>query len=317
MKLFDCYSNMWIDASAKRKQTGENVIMTKYAGKWEKGDCLGSYCPITVNPTSTVPEYRQITDLVDLIRTLTEEAADKAAVVADGRTLEKLSESDIHSIVLGVRDMSFALNDLTQIDYLYDLGFRIMSLTGNGENALASGFEGRYDHGLTDEGRRMARLLSRKGIMLDLSGLNERSFDETAGMIEGPFIVSHGNCYKICGSSQNYYNSQLRAVRDHGGLFCVSAKGPLVSDLKEEWDLKHYCDHVVYAAETIGIDHVALGFNYMNFINGYEGNEYDGFLEDLKDTEDSNNVVEELRSRGGSNEDISKICFYNFLRLLN
>ena len=316
MEFFDGYSNLWIDAWAARKKSDENIILSKYAAKWKNSGCAGSYCPVSIDPGRNEPEFRQITDHVSLIRRTVKEAEETVSAVVDGETVYANAEKGIHSLVLGVNDVSFAIYDMSQIDYLYDIGFRVMSLTGPGENPLASGYRGRVHAGLTDEGKRIVRYLRKKGVLIDLSNLNERSFVETANLTEGPLFVSHGNCYKFCANERNYFNSQLKAIRDSGGLFCVSAAGELLSDNPDERDLQSFCDHIVYASELIGVEHVGIGCNFMDFLNDYNGNEYLDYAKGFRNENNLPDLWDELKLRGAKDGDIEKICFGNFVRII-
>ena len=316
MRFFDGYSNLWIDAWAARKSSDENIILKKYKDRWKNSNCVGSYCPISIDPGKHEPEFRQISTLVSLIRNTLKETEEYASVVVDSGTAEVNAGKGIHSIVLGVNDVSFALYDTSQIDYLYDIGFRIMSLTGADENPLASGYNGRVHSGLTDDGKRIVRYLRKKGVMIDLANLNERSFVETANLLDGPIFVSHGNCYKFCANERNLFNSQLKMIRDSGGVFCVSAVGELLSDNPDERDLQSFCDHIVYASELIGIEHVAIGCNFMDFLNDYGGNEYSGYARGLRNEKNMPAIWDELKERGASDSDIDLICCGNFLRII-
>lgn len=85
--------------------------------------------------------------------------------------------------------------------------------------------------------------------------------------------------------------------------------GNFFSQLQQLWpggDLQTFVDHIDYAVQRIGIDHVGIGndFNHGGGIKGFV------------DLGEAGSVTRELVSRGYSEADIAKIWGENFLRVL-
>jgi membrane dipeptidase len=72
--------------------------------------------------------------------------------------------------------------------------------------------------GLTDAGRRLVRECDRLGIMLDLSHLNARGFDEVAALTQGPLVATHSNAWAVTPSTRNLTDRQLAMIRERGGM---------------------------------------------------------------------------------------------------
>lgn len=74
------------------------------------------------------------------------------------------------------------------------------------------------DAGLSPTGKRAARTIQDKGMILDLSHLNATGFWDAAALATRPFIASHSNATALCGEPRNLTDEQLRMVRDANGV---------------------------------------------------------------------------------------------------
>lgn len=119
--------------------------------------------------------------------------------------------------------------------------------------------------GLTPAGRRLVRRCAELGVLVDLSHLNEAGFWDVAGLEAGPLVASHAGAHRLCGCSRNLTDRQLDAVRASEGLVGIVFATPFLrADFEDTADtpLSEIVRHVVYAAERIGVEHVALGSDF-------------------------------------------------------
>lgn len=105
--------------------------------------------------------------------------------------------------------------DLKLIETLKSDGVRYLTLTWNGENAIAGGSG--TDKGLTRFGREVIRELNRLKICTDLSHLNDKSFFAAIERAEYP-IASHSNSRGICPVPRNLTDEQLKLIGAKNGL---------------------------------------------------------------------------------------------------
>ena len=135
-------------------------------------------------------------------------------------------------------------------------GVRMVTLTWNGPNALGSGND--TSHGLTGFGRSCVGELERRGIVVDVSHLNDAGFKDVCATARRPFAASHSNARAVCGHPRNLADWQLRELADCGGIaglnFCTQRLADPTRD-----DVLRHVDHVL---ETAGEDVLALGSDY-------------------------------------------------------
>jgi membrane dipeptidase len=119
--------------------------------------------------------------------------------------------------------------------------------------------------GLTDKGKDLIRLCDEMGILIDLSHLNEKGFDDVARHSRAPLIATHSNAHAICPSTRNLTDRQLHMIRERGGMvglnfatFFLNPDGRADAGTGFDPMLRHL-DHLI---THLGEDHVGLGSDF-------------------------------------------------------
>ena len=163
--------------------------------------------------------------------------------------------------------------------------------------------------GLTEAGKELVAECNKLRIMLDLSHLNEKGFDDIARLSDAPLVASHSCVHAICQSSRNLTDRQLKVMAESKGLVGLNyAAGFLREDGKRlsfdgfEVMLRHL-DHLL---GILGEDGVALG------------SDFDGALmpRDLADASMLQNLTEAMLAHGYGAELTAKIAWKNWVNLL-
>lgn len=119
--------------------------------------------------------------------------------------------------------------------------------------------------GLTDAGKRLVRECNRLGIMVDLSHLNQKGFDDVAAISDAPLVATHSNAWAVTPSTRNLTDRQLAAIRDSKGMVGLNfATVFLREDGRQNpdmgWDpMLRHLDHLL---DHAGEDHVGLGSDF-------------------------------------------------------
>jgi Zn-dependent dipeptidase, microsomal dipeptidase homolog len=118
-------------------------------------------------------------------------------------------------------------------------------------------------------------------------------------------------------------DEQIKAVGARGGVIGINAV--LVSPRKEEATLDRYIDHIEHVRDLIGIDGVAIGFDFFEFIYRQwseadqiafqEKFTHAHFVPELGKHSDSRRLTRRLIERGFSDDDVEKILFRNWMRI--
>lgn len=212
-------------------------------------------------------------------------------------------------LVLGLEGL-LNLEKVEDIDILYNLGIRHAMLTWNEENKYATGVAGPKEHGLTSEGKKLLDRMIELDMIIDVAHLNEKSFYDVLSYTNKNIIFSHGNVKDLCDHRRNLTLDQLKALKEADGLFGLTLAKNFVSKEVDKQTLSYFLDHVDYAVEVMGIDNVMFGFDFMDYLEeGFN----DANLREVNSAPDAYKIVEGLKLRGYSDEDIKKICYNNFV----
>lgn len=119
--------------------------------------------------------------------------------------------------------------------------------------------------GLTAKGHDLVRECNALGILIDLSHLNEKGFDDVARLSDAPLVATHSCAHAVTASTRNLTDRQLRAVAESGGVvglnFGVSFLRPDGKRLTfDGFDpILRHLDHLL---GVLGEDGVAIGSDY-------------------------------------------------------
>jgi membrane dipeptidase len=160
---------------------------------------------------------------------------------------------------------------LEALDELYALGLRSLGLVWSRPNAFAQGVPFAFPSspdtgpGLTPAGRALVRRCAQRGVLVDLSHLNERGFWDVARLEAGPLVASHSGAHALCAASRNLTDRQLDAIGASGGLVgIVFATTFLRADFADDpqTPIGLIVAHARHVADRIGVAHVALGSDF-------------------------------------------------------
>ncbi|MDB6148013.1 MAG: hypothetical protein JWO45_1677 [Spartobacteria bacterium] len=216
--------------------------------------------------------------------------------------------------------------DLNLLRVFYELGVRVIGLTHARRNAAGDGGafarNGSTAAGLTAFGREVVRKCEALGIVIDLAHINPAGFDDVLEITTKPVIVSHTNARRYYDIERNISDEQIKRVGQRGGVIGINSV--LVAPCKEDATIDRYVDHIEHVRDLIGINGVAIGFDFFHFIyrqwpaivREQFHNKYANFhfIPDLLDHSHARAVTRTLIERGFADEEIEKILFGNWMR---
>jgi membrane dipeptidase len=215
-------------------------------------------------------------------------------------------------VLLGMEGLS-QLKDVNELRHLYDLGFRHASLTWNEVNRYAGGLSSDID-GLTLLGKSLLKEMESLGMIIDLAHANAITFRDILTHTSGPIIISHGNTKVLCNHIRNYTDEQLLQVKDRGGVVGICGIGSFIAEDKEHRTVQTMAKHIDYAVKLLGIDHVGIGFDVCYYLGDSSPN---NGVKGFETIADAGNLFEELRKLGYNEEEIHKIKYANFARIVH
>ncbi|MDD3346262.1 membrane dipeptidase [Oscillibacter sp.] len=317
--VFDGHSDLLYDVTRRRLAGEDHVLERRHRQRLEAGGVEGLVLAIWTSSTKEtfwkdVPGAETERARRELL--LAAAAAEFREcpwlqVVRTAAEAEQAKAAGKLYAFLGVEGMAAIGADLDAIDRYVSLGVRLGMLTWNEENLLATGAKGDAQKGLTALGREAVFRMWDRGILVDVSHLNDGGFGDVCRLARGPVIASHSNCRALCDVPRNLTDDQLRAIRDTGGVVGLNVYHGFVHKDPALRTARTLALHAVHMAEVMGVEHVACGFDFCEFFGpGNEG------AEGLEDCSQIKNLFYWLEQFGMTARERSLIARENFLRVL-
>lgn len=148
--------------------------------------------------------------------------------------------------VLTVENGSVLAGELSEIKRLANLGVNMITLTWNGENEL--GFGQLENRGLKPFGKQCVAVMEQNGIIVDVSHLSDRGFEDVCSISKKPFVASHSNARRVCGHKRNLADEQILEIISRGGIIGLNFYRAFLNDrpaLADKFDLLRHAEHIL------------------------------------------------------------------------
>tara|TARA_R110002153_G_scaffold38643_1_gene112025 strand:+ start:6103 stop:7278 length:1176 start_codon:yes stop_codon:yes gene_type:complete len=217
---------------------------------------------------------------------------------------EFLKQREANPTLLGMllgTEGSHALNgDLSNIQSLFDSGFRMMSLQHFFDNKLGGSLHGESGEGLTEFGKEALQKMQSLGIMVDVSHSSEQVVKDVLAISNQPLLVSHTGFYGHCPSARNIPDDLMQQIAANKGLIAVGYWDGAVC----EPNVTEIAKAIKYGIELVGSEHIALG------------SDYDGATSVPFDTSQLIYLTQALLDLGISEQQIKQVMGGNMLQYL-
>ena len=229
----------------------------------------------------------------------------KLVVIKNKRDLtafvERRKTEKIVGGFLGIEGAHALDGKLENVDVLYDAGFRMMSPSHFFDNDIGGSAHGVEKYGLTELGKKVIARMESKHMLVDVAHASPKTIDDILAIAIRPVVVSHTGVKGTCDNQRNLSDDQLKRIAATGGVIGIGFWDTAVCGE----DAAAIGRAIKYAANVIGVDHVALG------------SDFDGSVHAPFDTSGESLITEALLNEGFSDEDTAKIMGGNLLRLLS
>lgn len=203
-----------------------------------------------------------------------------------------------------------------QVAEWWEAGLRIIGPAHYGPSPYAhgTGTEG----GLFPPGKPLLREMSRVGMILDVTHLADKAFDEAMDAYDGPVLASHHNCRALVPDQRQLTDAQIQRLLQRGAVIGAAFDAWMLSP---GWirgqttpegagvNLEKVVDHIDHVCQLAGnARHAAIGTD----LDGGFGREQSPY--DLDTIADLQMIPSLLRKRGYDEDAIQGICHGNWLR---
>lgn len=167
--------------------------------------------------------------------------------------------------IYGIEGLDY-LENISDIDILYDLGVRSVNIVWNNKNKFGGGTRAESNLGLTDLGEELVEKLIDKNIAIDLSHANEKTFYdiiEKAKYLKNKgknpkIFASHSNLKSIYNVKRNLTDKQIIKIKELDGIIGIVEYKGFVCEEKENYE-QYYLEHINYLKNLLdGVENIAL-----------------------------------------------------------
>ena len=317
--------------------------------KLRRGGVGGSFFAL-YTPPETAPDAatRYALEMISAVYDAVDANPDLAALAFSPEEAEENAKEGLFSVFIGMENGAPIQQSLSLLRTFYRLGVSYVTLTHNGDNAIAdSAAEGKRWHGLSPFGKEVVAEMNELGMMLDLSHASDETFWACIRLSTAPVIATHSCCRALCGHRRNLTDEMLRALGEADGYvginFCPSflsdrfATDPADAALMDEADRAEAAfiadpadpervrawEQMQDRVETIWrpgvkevVDHIDHAVELAGIDHVGIGSDYDGILvapAGLENVSKIGLVFDERRLRGDDAGQVEKVAGKNLL----
>jgi membrane dipeptidase len=273
----------------------------------------GDALPTSVLETKAARDT--VLSMLSLLLRIERESQGRVRICRDVGDIQESLDHGALAAVLHLEGAEAIDANFELLDVLYAAGLRSIGPLWSRPNAFGHGVpflcpsSPDTGPGLTALGKELVAACNRLKILVDLSHLNERGFWDVAAISNAPLVATHSNAHALSPHARNLTDKQLAAIGETGGLVGINfATSFLRSDGRADPDTpaELVIDHLEHVLRYVGEDGVGLG------------SDFDGarIPAGIGNAAGLQTLVELMRARQYGERLIEKLCFGNWLRVL-
>ena len=324
--------------------------------KLKKGNVDGAFFALYIPADMDTDDAKSyLLRLMGGVKRTLAENPDKAALAVSMSHAVQNKSKGLFSIFLGLENGS-PLGDSEEsfelLQKLYDAGVRYVTLCHSRHNQICDSCACTTPKwgGLSPFGKRLVAEMNRIGMLVDVSHISDSSFYDVLACSTKPVVATHSSCRSLAGHPRNMTDDMIRELAARGGVIQInfypvfldsdfasrlSSSGiaergesieaefiadPANIEKRQAWNAvqrellalerpsyKLIADHIDHVVSLVGVDHVGIGSDYDGIEITPDG---------MEDVSMMPKLFDELRTRGYSEEDLTKIAGGNFFRVL-
>ncbi len=290
---------------------------------------------------------------IDAVRRLAETRPDAMVLATTAAEVRAAHQAGKIAALMGMEGGHMIDESLPVLRDYARLGVRYLTLTHSINTTWGDSSGDKPAHnGLTDFGKDVVRELNRLGVMVDVSHVADKTFEDALATSRAPLLASHSSCRALTGHVRNMTDEMIRAMAAIGGVIQINylnsyideplrlaeeARQPQVDAIRKDMEAKYPGPQNAEKRmmETIGavaalqpplpvaqwqriVDHIDHAVKIAGADHVGLGSDFDGasMPEGMEDVTRLPKITEELLRRGYTEAQVKGILGGNVLRLM-
>ncbi|MCM1130553.1 MAG: dipeptidase [Roseburia sp.] len=284
----------------------------------KEGNCLLQCFAMFVYLKKTPEPFKYCIQMINRYYEEIERYKDKIAPVLCYSDLAKNQVEGKISSLLTIEEGGVTESSLAYLRTFHKLGVRMICLNWNFENGVGHPNFKLTEHpdfktpntkeGLTEYGIEMVKEMNRLGMIVDVSHLSDKGFYDCLKYSSKPIVASHSNARGVCNHVRNLTDDMILKLKENGGVMGMNFCAAFLNENEEVGKNTIPCviEHIKYIKNLAGIDVIAIGSDF----DGIDPNIQ------MKNASLMPKLFEEMRTQGFTEEEIERVAYRNFLRVL-
>lgn len=322
--------------------------------RMREGGLDGLFFSIYMAGSVTGPQaVKRSLEQIDAVRRLTEDRPDAMVLATTAAEVRAAHKAGKISALMGMEGGHMIDESLPVLRDYARLGVRYLTLTHSLNTTWGDSSGDKPAHsGLTDFGKDVVRELNRLGVMVDVSHVADKTFDDALITSRAPLLASHSSCRALTGHVRNMTDDMIKALAAKGGMIQINylnsyideplrlaeeARQPQVDAIRKDMEAKYPAPanaekRMMETIAAVGalqpplpvaqwqriVDHIDHAVRIAGADHVGLGSDFDGasMPEGMEDVTRLPKITEELLRRGYTEPQIKGILGENVLRLM-
>jgi membrane dipeptidase len=192
--------------------------------RMKEGGLSAIFFSIWIPSRVTGPEaVHRALEQIDAVREQVRKHPGDLALATTAAEIREAHKKGQIAALMGVEGGHMIDSDLAVLRTYAALGVRYMTLTHSGNDEWADSSTDKPVHnGLSDFGKGVVREMNRLGVMVDISHVSDKTFDDALAISRAPMIASHSSCRAICDAPRNMTDEMMKALAARGGVVQIN-----------------------------------------------------------------------------------------------
>ncbi|MFX1481206.1 MAG: dipeptidase [Promethearchaeota archaeon] len=330
MVIVDGHSDYALQIYREHLKGNKNVIKEQHLPLLQRGginvEVLTVGGDFELFPEFDARGYNTTLKVINAIQDEISNSPDLFLLIKDAQDFDKIDNHRV-SFLFALEGSGSIGDNFSRFHNYYELGVRSIALTHNKKNLFADGCAVKEAKGLSEIGKDFVRELNKYGVLIDLSHISEPSFWDTIDIMMKPPIATHSNAKHLCDHARNLTDDQINAIGEREGVIGINFFSTFVDKKGKNATVDRLIDHVDHIVELVGVNHIGLGPDFLNYYiedlkqlsdtipKDFPKDETQPSFEVVKDVTEIPKLLELLRKRGYSDKEVRNIQGENFIRV--
>lgn len=273
----------------------------------KQADYLCQCFALFLDLKETATPFKTCSDMLKLYKKSLEKNSQYISSALNYDDILKNKKENKISSILTIEEGGALEGKLSNLDYFYKNGVRLITLTWNYPNEIGfPNYDFKYkDKGLTSFGFEALEKMNELNMIIDVSHLSDQGFLDVYENSKKPFVATHSNSRFITNHPRNLTDDMIKKISTSGGVMGINFEKSFLGK-SSKGRLEEMLSHIKHIKNVGGIDVISIGSDF----DGIET------ASEINNCSEMYKLADILKINNFTENDIEKILYKNALRVI-